>query len=97
MSNLVISEFKPVIIIADNDKNNDKIKPVIIIADNDKIVDVKRSCCCSCCCKSVKGIWMINLNCIECICKGLSYFCIGCSKCALGCHDCLEKIDCDDT
>jgi hypothetical protein len=56
----------------------------------------KRCSCCCCCGKSVKCIWSGALNCIEGICKGLSYFCIGCSKCALGCHDCLEKIDCDN-
>jgi|SaaInlV_135m_DNA_1039713.scaffolds.fasta_scaffold20408_1 hypothetical protein len=53
---------------------------------------------CSCCCcfgKCFKCIWISILNCIECVCKSLSYICIGSSKCAMGCHNCLEEIDCD--
>uniref|UniRef100_A0A6C0D3L5 Uncharacterized protein n=1 Tax=viral metagenome TaxID=1070528 RepID=A0A6C0D3L5_9ZZZZ len=47
--------------------------------------------CCKCCAYS----WAFSLNSIECCCVGLSGLCLAMSKCAIGCKDCLERIDCD--
>lgn len=47
--------------------------------------------CFKCCTYS----WACSLNGIECCCGGLSMLCLMMSRCALGCRDCLEKIDCD--
>ena len=47
--------------------------------------------CFKCCTYS----WAFSLNGIECCCAGLSTLCLMMSRCALGCKDCLERIDCD--
>jgi hypothetical protein len=47
------------------------------------------------CFKCCTYTWACSLNGIECCCGGLSTLCLMMSRCALGCRDCLEKIDCD--
>lgn len=47
--------------------------------------------CFRCCAYS----WACSLNGIEFCCGGLSELCLLMSKCAIGCKNCLERIDCD--
>ena len=47
--------------------------------------------CFRCCTYS----WACSLNSIECCCGALSELCLIMSKCAIGCKNCLEQIDCD--